>query len=223
MRESFVEAGAVLLDLDGTLVDTAPDLYRAACELCRAVGQPPPDFAPFRATVSRGARAMLACAFPDRSESEREQLVEPFLRFYREEVHRESRLFPGMEAVLAALAARGVPWGIVTNKPRFLTEPLLAALSLKPAPAVLLCGDCLPVRKPDPAPVLAACAFLERRPGSVWFVGDDERDVQAGRAAGCRTAVAAWGYVPAPESYRDWGSDRILARPEELLSVLDGA
>lgn len=213
----------MLFDLDGTLVDTAPDLYRAASRLCAAQETPAPPFEHFRSTVSRGARAMLACAFPDRPEGEREKLIEPFLNLYREDVYRDSRLFPGIERVLTALAARGMPWGIVTNKPRFLAEPLLAALPLATAPAVLFCGDCLPVRKPDPAPVLAACGVLGRPPGVVWFVGDDERDVQAGRAAGCRTAVAAWGYVPAGGGYLRWGGDRVLARPEEVLKLLDPA
>jgi phosphoglycolate phosphatase len=212
----------VLFDLDGTLVDTAPDLYRAACRLCARLAHPEPSFERFRPTVSRGARAMLACAFPDRPEAERESLVEPFLALYREDVCRESRLFPGIETVLAALGERGLPWGIVTNKPRFLTEPLLAALPLAAAPAVLFCGDCLPVRKPDPAPVLAACAVLGRSPLAVWFVGDDERDVQAGRAAGCRTAVAGWGYVPGAGACLQWGSERVLERPDQLLALLEG-
>lgn len=222
MPERSAESAAILFDLDGTLVDTAPDLHRAACRLCRSLARPEPAFADFRPTVSRGARAMLASALPDLSESERERLIEPFLALYREDLCRESRLFPGIEAVLAGLGARGLPWGIVTNKPRFLTEPLLAALPLGDAPAVLFCGDCLPVRKPDPAPVLAACSALGLNPGLVWFVGDDERDVLAGRAAGCRTAVAGWGYVPEVEVYRAWGSERVLGRPDEVLALLGG-
>ncbi|MDW8479800.1 MAG: HAD-IA family hydrolase [Xanthomonadales bacterium] len=149
----------------------------------------------------------------------REALLEPFLALYRDDLCRDSGLFAGMEGVLEGLAERRVPWGIVTNKPRFLAEPLLAALGLDGRAAVMLCGDCLPVRKPDPAPVLAACAALGVAPESVWFVGDDERDVQAGRAARCRTAIATWGYVPEPEVYRAWGGDRILARPAELLEL----
>lgn len=214
---SALSIAALLFDLDGTLVDTAPDLYAAASAMRADRGLPPLPYAAFRPQVSRGGRAMLAVAFPRLSESQREAMLEEFLARYHDAICVHSRLFDGVADLLDAIEARGLCWGIVTNKPGWLCAALLPALGLDRRCGALVAGDSLPVRKPDPGPVLTACGMLGVDAARVLFVGDDERDVQSGRAAGCRTAVAAWGYVPARSEYQGWGADLVLEHASELL------
>jgi 2-phosphoglycolate phosphatase len=210
-------ARAVLFDLDGTLVDTAPDLCAAANALRARAGLAAMEVGQLRPAVSRGSRAMLALALPQLDAAAREDWVEPFLASYAGAIAVHSRLFDGVAEVLAAIERDGASWGIVTNKPAGLARQLVRALGLEPRCGVLVGGDTLPVRKPDPQPLWLACDELGVAPGSALYVGDDARDVQAARAAGMRSVAAAWGYRDAAERIEDWGADAVLQAPRELL------
>lgn len=212
---------AVLFDLDGTLVDSAPDLAGAINELRGVHGMEPLPFTQLRPVVGSGARGMLAAGFgigPD--DSGFAALREDFLARYEGRLLRETRVFVRMEPVLQVLQARGVPWGIVTNKIARFAAPLVAGLGLRERCAVLVSGDTTPHAKPHPAPLLAAAAALHLQPAHCVYIGDDRRDVQAGRGAGMRTLAAAWGYLGAGESVHDWAADAVLDQPEALLNWL---
>src|SRR5690606_21054184 len=209
-------APLVLFDLDGTLVDTAPDLRAALDRLLARQGRPAVDPAAFRATVSRGGSAMLTLAFPELDPERRLEFLTPFLALYEEAIARHSPLFEGMDAVLDAIERESC-WGVVTNRPERLARKLLEAMGLAPRCAVLVGGDTLPTRKPDPAPLLEACRRLGAGPGSAIYVGDDRRDVEAARAAHMRSVGAAWGYFAADERIEDWGADAIARVPHDLL------
>lgn len=210
-------ARAVLFDLDGTLVDTAPDLWAAANAMRARAGLPPMTLEALRPAVSRGSRAMLAVALPHFDAAAREAWVAPFLASYGEAVAVHSRLFDGMHEVLAAIESDGACWGVVTNKPEGLARALVRGLGLEARCGVLVGGDTLPVRKPDPQPLWLACDTLGVPAGAALYVGDDARDVEAARAAGMRCVAAAWGYRDTGECIEDWGADAVLARPHDLL------
>ncbi|HEU4531888.1 MAG TPA: phosphoglycolate phosphatase, partial [Steroidobacteraceae bacterium] len=186
---------AVLLDLDGTLLDTAPDMANALNLLRRERGVPVLSYEAIRPHVSHGAAAMIRLGFPDAPDDEVVDLRGRFLELYREHLAGGTRLFDGFESVLATLEGRGVPWGIVTNKPAFLTEPLLAALGLEKRAACVVSGDTVAQRKPHPAPMLHAAKLIAHEPAHCLYVGDAQRDVQAARAAGMRVVVALFGYL----------------------------
>ena len=213
---------AVLFDLDGTLVDTAPDFVDAINRLRVELGHAPAQAAQIEPWVSQGGAAMLRHGVPELGDAGPEGLAR-FLALYRERICVHSALYPGMEAVLELLQRMRMPWGIVTNKPGYLTTPLLVAMGLDQRAAVVVSGDTLPLRKPDPAPVLHACGILAVAPGSVLLVGDDERDIQAARAAGASSAVAAWGYLGAASDPAAWGADHTLRHPLDLLNLLAAA
>lgn len=209
---------AVLFDLDGTLIDSAPDLCLALNALRAEHGR---DAMPLHAVapvVSKGARAMLGVGFADWTAEAREDLVARFLALYAGALAVESRLYDGIGLVLRALDERGLPWGIVTNKPEGLATPLVRALGLAERCAVLVGGDTLPTRKPDPAPLLHACAQLAVAPAACVYVGDDQRDAVAARAAGMRALVALWGYREDSDDPSRWGGDALLAQPLDLLA-----
>jgi N-acetyl-D-muramate 6-phosphate phosphatase len=216
------ECEAVLFDLDGTLVDTAPDLLHAVNKLRWRRGLGPVTLNGFRDRVSRGARAMLTIAFEDfdrRTPEGQIALVTELLATYGDHIHRDSVLFPGMASVLAQLSDAGVLLGIVTNKPVLLAERLLDAMGLRTRFPVVIGGDSLPERKPHPLPVRTACERLGVLPERALFVGDDARDIEAGKAAGCLTVAVRWGYVQ-PDELPRWGADRILATPAELPALI---
>lgn len=211
---------AVLFDLDGTLLDSAPDLINAANRLRAHHGLVPVTPEAFRPHVSKGGRAMLAVAFGHLDANAREALLPLFLDDYRQHIAVQSRLFEGFAEILDTLQTAGLGLGIITNKVEWLTTPLLAQLGLDRRFGAVLCGDSLPERKPHPAPVLAACARLGVDPAQAVMVGDDRRDIEAGRAAGCRTLTAAYGYISAGEDIQDWGADGVLQSPLQLLDWL---
>lgn len=211
-------ARAVLFDLDGTLVDTAADLCAAANAIRARVDLPPLALEVLRPTVSRGSRAMLGVALPQFDAAAREAWVEPFLAAYADAIAVHSRLFDGIESVLGAIERDGACWGIVTNKPEGLARALVDGLGLRARCAVLVGGDTLPQRKPDPQPLWFACDQLGIAPAHAVYVGDDARDIEAARAAGMRAIAAAWGYRDAGERIEDWRADAVAERPIELLS-----
>jgi len=216
-------ACAVLLDLDGTCADTAPDLAWALNQVLIAHGRPPCPFEAIRPHVSHGGRALIRFGFglaPEHPDFE--SLRHTLLEIYRAHLSTRTRLFPGMVELLGALGARGIPWGIVTNKPAWLTEPLLHDLGLAGRAACIVSGDTTPHSKPHPGPILHACRLLQRDPGCCWYLGDAERDVTAGRAAGTRTLVALFGYLGAADRPHTWGADGLIEHPLELLGWIDG-
>jgi phosphoglycolate phosphatase len=212
---------ALLLDLDGTLLDTAPDMGGALNRLRAEHGLPPLPAEVIRPVVSHGAMRLVALGFPEASGDAFETLRLRFLELYAANLAVGTRLFPGIEAVLDHLEARGLPWGIVTNKPGWLTDPLLAALGLDRRAACAVSGDTVAERKPHPLPLLHAARLVGVEPGRCVYVGDAERDIQAGRAAGMTTVVAAYGYIPADEDPRQWRPHGVVAAPDELLAWME--
>ena len=211
----------VLFDLDGTLLDTAPDLTAALNRLRRERGAEELSVGAVRATVSHGSPAMLKLGFglaPD--DAAYAEVNARFLRLYREAIAVDTALFPGMDEVLRRLETVGIRWGVVTNKPGWLTEPLLKALALWPRAACVVSGDTLAQRKPDPEPLWHACAQIGVSPDHAFYVGDAERDVQAGQRAGMTTLVAGFGYLGQEDRPQDWGATGILAQPTDLLDWL---
>lgn len=201
----------VLFDLDGTLIDTAPDLVGALNRMLSLHGKPELPFERARNTVSRGSLALVKLGFGDRlPEPELQKLQDEYLSIYADTLCVGSRPFEGMLGLLDELAAADVRWGVVTNKPGWLTEPLLKQLKLYERAGCIVSGDTLPVRKPDPAPLLHAAQLVRRRPQQCVYVGDDRRDVDAGRAAGMRTLVARYGYIEDWENPREWGADAMI-------------
>jgi len=209
----------VFFDLDGTLLDSALDLHGALLELCAEQGTAPPPYERVRPVVSRGSRAIISTAFPDIDPECLLALVPRYLEIYEASMARHTVPFEGVEAMLAGLDAAGVHWGIVTNKPGFLTDGLLPRAVPHWQPAAVVSGDTLPVKKPDPAPVLHACTMAGSDPARSVFVGDDRRDVQAGNAAGLFTVAVRWGYLDGGDP-DTWGADIVLDSVDELATLL---
>lgn len=210
---------AVLFDLDGTLADTAPDLIAAVNRVVRHLGRAPVPQERLRPLVSQGGMALLQAAMPDWDPSDREPL-EQFLEAYRQNLCVDTRLFDGIEQVLAGLDRGKKSWGIVTNKPGWLTEPLLDALGLAGRAAVAVSGDTLAVRKPDAGPVLHACRLLKVQAQRVALVGDDSRDVQAAQNAGAMPLLVEWGYGSAAAG-EDYPAVCRVSAPRDLLPLLE--
>lgn len=214
----------VLFDLDGTLVDSAPDLHAALAILCRDEGRPSPSYATTRRAVSLGSRALLASALAPLPEDTAayEGLRQRFLAAYAATGFERTGWMTGVPDLLTRLADGGHRWGIVTNKPGDLTAAIVRRLvdASVPPPAVVVCGDTLPVRKPDPAPLLHALEKAAERPGRSAYVGDAPPDVEAARRAGLRAFVALWGYPGTDAPPETWGADALLARPCDLLAHL---
>lgn len=211
---------AVLFDLDGTLADTAPDLGYAINLMRSARKLPHLPIETTRPVTSLGARGLLHVGFgvtPEHPEFDR--MREEFLANYAANLCRDTRLFPGIAELLDEIEHRNLLWGVVTNKPERYTHPLLDLLRIGARAACVIGGDTTGKAKPDPAPLLAAAERISTPPGQCIYVGDDERDVQAGRAAGMKTVVVAFGYLNggAPET---WNADAIINQPRELLKLL---
>lgn len=210
---------AVLFDLDGTLADSAPDLVAALATLCIEIGHEAPDPVAVSRVVSAGGRAILRCGLPGFDETRIEALLPRYLDLYAERGNVSTRLYEGIDEVLRDLEASGIAWGVVTNKAGWLATPMIDQLGLGSRCGVVVAGDTLPRRKPDPDPVLHACAILDVEPARTLFVGDDVRDIEAGRAAGTRTIAAAWGYLNGGNP-ADWNAHAIAASVVELPSHL---
>ena len=214
---------AVLFDLDGTLLDTARDMATAMNALRAEASLPALPFESVRPYVSHGATAMVRLGFPQLREPEFNVLRDRFLILYRDCLAEETQLFAGMPELLGALELAGIPWGIVTNKPTWLTEPLLDALQLRERAGSLVCGDTFPERKPHPRPLLHAAAELAVAPESCLFVGDAERDIKAARAAQMRALIARFGYIGPADRIDEWLADGCIDSPLEILDWLTTA
>jgi N-acetyl-D-muramate 6-phosphate phosphatase len=208
----------VLFDLDGTLVDTAEDLA-AAVNRCRTRrGLEPTPLEDLRPWTSHGARGLIRRAFGiGPADAGYEELRAEFLDYYEQALCVHSQLFEGIEQTLAAIEASNCLWGVVTNKPARFTGPLLRALGLDRRAACVVSGDTAAQPKPDPAPILHALDECRCEASASVYVGDDLRDVQAARAAGVGTVVAAYGYSASLEDVRNWNADLVIDRPEDLL------
>ncbi len=213
---------AVLFDLDGTLADTAPDLAGAVNDLRLERGLPALPFAQLRPLVGSGARGMVGAAFgcvP--GDAGFDDLKDAFLTRYSQRLLVDSRLFDGIDTVLQALERRHLPWGVVTNKVMRYTAPIVEGLGLSRRAAVIIAGDTAAHAKPHPAPLFEAAARIGVAPAACVYVGDDLRDMQAGRAASMRTVAAAWGYLGCAEPIDAWDADFCAARPRDLLQLFD--
>nr|WP_240097861.1 phosphoglycolate phosphatase [Thermomonas flagellata] len=211
---------AVLFDLDGTLVDSAPDMLATVNRMRAARGQGPMALATLRPHVSRGARAMSAVAFPELGGEVPAALVQEFLATYAQELGRHGGPFPGVPGLLQAIEATGRRWGIVTNKPEALARQVLSGLGWDGRCAVLVGGDTLAERKPHPLPLRHAAQALGLAAADCVYVGDDARDIAAARAAGMPALVALWGYRLPDEVPAQWGADALCAAPAAVQAWL---
>lgn len=212
---------AVLFDLDGTLADTAPDLGAAVNRLLVEEGQAPRALAELRPYTSQGVRGMLRIGFglnPD--DAAYANLAARFLDHYAANICRDTRLFPGMDELLVRLEAAGIPWGVVTNKRERYTTPLMQALGLAERAACVVSGDTTAAAKPSPLPILHACTQIDREPARCLYIGDDKRDIDAGKAAGTRTAAAAYGYLGDCGPVESWQADFLAHQPAHLADYI---
>ena len=212
---------AVLFDLDGTLADTSPDLGGATNILLQEEGRPQQSMTTLRPYVSQGVRGLLKAGFDiDSKHPEYERLSLRFLEIYAGRLCADSQLFAGIPELLDALEKMGLQWGIVTNKRMRFTDPLVELLALSPRTRCVVSGDTTAEAKPSALPILHACQLLRRMPQRTLYVGDDLRDIQAGRAAGCTTVAVSYGYLGHNGPLASWGADLIIDHPAELAEFL---
>ena len=218
----FRHVRCVLFDLDGTLIDSALDLGLAADEMRVARGLPSLPAAAYRASAGSGARGMLAVAFGLSPQHDAfNALREEFLDRYEQRITRLTRLFEDVEQLLSTLNQRGVAWGVVTNKHRRFTLPLTTTIPIFGSAGAIVCGDTTPHSKPHPGPLLEAMRQLCVQSRDCLYVGDDVRDMQAGRAAGVATVAASYGYLGPDADIARWPADAVIDRPAELLKLID--
>ena len=211
----------VLFDLDGTLLDTALDFVPAVNQVREQMGQPPLELSNIRSHVSHGVSHMVTAVLgTDKNHPQFQSQVDALLSAYEQVLAKHARLFEGMEALLDKLELNKIPWGIVTNKPKRFTEPLMAALSLDQRCGCIVSGDTLLQRKPDPAPLEYACHQIQIQPEKALYVGDAERDIEAGNRAGMSTAVALFGYLDAQDEPGSWSADYEVASVEALSTLI---
>lgn len=216
-----LEVDAVLFDLDGTLADSAPDLGAALNLLLVEADKSPLGLEQTRPHVSSGVRGMLAVGFQLRpGDADYAGLAKRFLDHYASVLCRGTTLFPGILDLLDGLDERGVRWGIVTNKTQRFTLPLVEGLGLRQRAACIISGDTSPRAKPHPDPLLLGCVAARVRPSRCLYVGDDLRDIVAGRSAGLRTVAAAYGYLGIEAPIETWQADAVVTRPEQILGLL---
>lgn len=213
---------AVLFDLDGTLLDTAPDLADALNYVLQLEQRQPLSFETIRPAVSNGAEGLMRLGFGDSLDKERSmQLRKELIGYYQENICKKTTLFDGMSELLSAFKQRGISWGIVTNKPAYLTDPLAAELGLNRQTDCIISGDTTAHSKPHPEPILHACKQLNRTPNECIYIGDAQRDIEAGNRAGMRTVIAKYGYIANFDTLNSWDADGTIDHPESLLNWLD--
>ena len=213
---------AVLFDLDGTLLDTAPDLGAAANHVLAQIGKAPLSDFVIRQTASDGALALIKAGLSETEQAEHDLTIlrQQLLDHYVQHLYIGTRPYDGMVELITWLNSSAIPWGVVTNKPAFLTDPLLALVTELPNCAVAVSADTLPLRKPHPEPLWHACEQIGVVAKECLYVGDHIRDIEAGRNAGMTTAIAAWGYIAENERLTDWLADVEMADPHSLLAWL---
>jgi phosphoglycolate phosphatase len=214
------EYNAVLFDLDGTLIDTAPDMVTVLQQIQQEHGIEPAGYDLARSYVSNGAIGLLTLGFPEVEIEFGDELHQQYLERYAEMICQESQIFTGLDELLDQLDDIDCPWGIVTNKPEQLTEPLLIALGLAERSSCIVSGDTLAVRKPDPAPLLLGCDLIGVDAATSIYIGDAERDIEAGRRAGMATIAAGYGYIVEDDDPREWDANVIAMSTEELTQIV---
>jgi len=210
----------VLFDLDGTLADTAPDLAGALNHVLKAHNYEPLPYETIRPHVSHGGIALTTLGF-GKDHPEFDSLYKELLAHYENNIANETTLFAGMNDLLTNLEANNLNWGVVTNKPAWLTEPLMQALKLTSRAATIISGDTLEQRKPHPAPILHACNQAGSEAAECIYIGDAERDIEAGNAAGMRSIVALFGYIAESDKPNKWNAHASINHPKEILSIID--
>lgn len=211
---------AVLFDLDGTLLDTAPDMASAANNVLKEYGHPPLSEAQIQANTSHGARGLLRAGFGEAIHGKDvDQLRHSFLAHYADNICTTTTLYQGVEELLEQLSVQNIPWGIVTNKPGFLTGMLLPYFPLLLQARTIVCADTTPHAKPHPTPLLHGASILTVEPAQCLYVGDIQNDIIAAKAANMYSAVAAWGYIGKDDQPEQWEADQIFNTPEKILSV----
>lgn len=213
---------AVLFDLDGTLLDTAPDMIAALNTICAEERTNAVAYDRARSFVSNGAVGLLRLAFPGFDPLQDSALHRRYLARYAQRLAVDTCLFPHLDTLLDALDAAAIPWGVVTNKPKHLTEPLMAALGLDLRSACTVSGGTLPERKPHPRPVQFALERMAANPVRSIYIGDAPRDIESGRAAGTKTVAVRYGYVEPGQDPGTWGADYVVDTPLDLLALLKG-
>jgi phosphoglycolate phosphatase len=209
----------VLFDLDGTLLDTAPDLVNALHKVCDEAGQARPPAELAARYVSTGAIGLVKLAFPDRDADALEPLRQRLVTIYESNICEQTKIYAGMADVLDALDASGARWGVVTNKLKYLAEPILEQLDLLRRCATVVGGDTAAQSKPHPAPIHFALAEMGARAENAVYIGDAEKDVLAGKAAGTRTVAATWGYIIPGHDPHEWDADYTIDHPRDLLTL----
>ena len=220
-KVAFATPSTVLFDLDGTLIDTAPDFIRCLNELRQSRGLDALAPEHIRRSVSNGARAMIRVGFGiEQDQPGYTELHTAFLDLYEAGVAVETTLFEGMDDLLRSLERRGIPWGIVTNKPVRFAAPLIRALELEQRCATLICPDHVEHRKPHPEALLLACSHVNADPADAIYVGDHERDIEAGRNAGMKTIAVRYGYIEQPETVDFWKADIVVDTVSDLAKLV---
>jgi len=212
---------AVLFDLDGTLVDTAPDLAAALNAVLRSHQQAELNYLEIRPVVSNGADALIKLAFGEALTTTKQlNLKNELIEHYQQNIAQHSVLFDGLEDALVHLESKKIPWGIVTNKPEHLTLPLLKQMSLTSRAGCIVCGDQVKNPKPHPEPIYLACQQLSVAPEHSIYIGDAERDIRAGRLAGLKTIACEFGYIPASSDINTWRADLVIDSSINLSNAL---
>ncbi len=213
---------AVLFDLDGTLVDTAPDMAAALNHIVKQEGLERLPLERIRPHVSKGGLALTRLAF---AESKEETEIEPlrlrFLDYYLDNIAIHSKLFDGFNEVLQQLEDHAIHWGVVTNKPGWLTDPLMRELGLDQRSAVTISGDTTAEKKPHPLPLTTAAQTINTACKDCIYVGDDPRDIEAGKAAEMTTVIAKYGYITEPDSLQNWQADHIIEAPSQIIPLIN--
>jgi len=213
---------AILFDLDGTLIDSAPDLGAAADQMRVVRGLPSLPMADYRPFAGSGARGMLRVAFGLHPEDEQFPVMrEEFFRNYERRMTQDTTVFDGVSEMLTNIVTRQLQWGVVTNKSKRFTEPLSRQMSLFATAGAVVSGDTTPHAKPHPEPLFEAARRIGVAPESCVYVGDDERDILAGKAAGMYTVAAVYGYLGEKQSVAHWQADDVIESPHELLKRLN--
>jgi len=212
---------AVLFDLDGTLLDTAPDLVFALNRVRKEHNLPDMPLSTLRSIANLGSKAIVKLAFGvEENDARFSALRETFLGYYEQHIADATRFFPDVENVLAHLDQHHIPWGIVTNKLTRHTSELLKRLKIENRPFCVICGDSLPKYKPDPEPILHACQLLQQKPENCIYVGDAVTDVIASKAAGTKSLVALYGYIHHEDDPLTWQADGYIREPMEIIKWL---
>lgn len=208
----------IFFDLDGTLVDTAPDLAFALNQLLEQEGKSPLPYENIRPVASHGSAGLLGLGFAITPVMDTfKPLQERFLQIYQDNLSRQSALFDGMENILDTIEKTGKQWGVITNKPAFLTLPLMADLKLDKRAVCIVSGDTTAKSKPHPEPMLHACQLTHVQPNNCLYIGDAERDIAAGRNVNMHTIIANYGYISESDKPETWQADAMINHPSEIM------